>query len=82
MCIICWEMDQDPVPKCIGLVRNVVDVVRDFDILLLMRHHSKVLYRWGLRRRGKRGKHGKIGVMRKWHFLDKTPYFPQGNEGQ
>ena len=28
------------------------------------RHHSKILHRWGVRRRGKIGKHGKVGVKR------------------
>ena len=46
-----------------------------------MKQHSKV-YRWGVRKRGKIGKHGKIGVKRKWWILAQLPYYPQGNGRQ
>ena len=45
-------------------------------ILLLL---LKVLYRWGIRKRGKIRKHGKLGVKRKWWALAQPPYFQQGN---
>ena len=40
-------------------------------IILLLRsnpsrQHSKILYPWGVWRRGKEGKHGKVGMKRKW----------------
>ena len=38
-----------------------------------------VLYRWGIRRRGKTGNHGKVEVKRKWWVLAHPPYSPQGN---
>ena len=41
---------------------------------------SKVLYRWGVRRRGKTGKHGKVGVKRKCRVLAQPPFSPQGNK--
>ena len=48
-------------------------------LLLLLRSNpswqrSKVLYRWGVRRRGKTGKHGKVGVKRKVWVLAHPPY--------
>ena len=33
------------------------------------RQHSKVIYRWGIRRRRKIGKHGNVGVKRKWWWV-------------
>ena len=33
----------------------------------------------GVRRRGKTGIHGKVGVKRKWWVLAELPYSPQGN---
>ena len=30
------------------------------------RQHSKMLYRWRVRRKVKTGNHGKLGVKRKW----------------
>ena len=55
-------------------------------ILLLMsnpsRQYSNVQYRWGLRRRGKTGKHGKVEVKRKWWVLAEPPYSTQGNGRQ
>ena len=41
--------------------------------------HSKVLYRWGVRRIGKTGKHGEVGVNRKRWVLAQALYSPQGN---
>ena len=41
------------------------------------RQHSKVLYRWEVRRRGKIGKHGKVIVKRKRRVLAQPPYFLQ-----
>ena len=56
-------------------------------ILLLLksnpsRQHSKALYLWGVRGRGKTGKHGKVGVTRKWRVLAQLPYSPQENWSQ
>ena len=56
-------------------------------ILLLLlrsnprRQHSKI-YCWGVRRRGKTGKHGKVEVKRNWSVLAQPPYSPQGNGKQ
>ena len=41
------------------------------------KQHSKVLDRWGVRRRGKAGKHGKVRVKVKWWkwwVLAQPPY--------
>ena len=46
------------------------------------RQHSKALYRWGFRRRGKTGKHRKVGGKRKWRVLAQPPYSPQGKGRQ
>ena len=46
------------------------------------RQHSKVLYRWGYRRRGKMGNNGKVGMKRKWWVLAQLPYAPKGNRRQ
>ena len=43
---------------------------------------SKVLYRWGVRRRGKTGNHRKVGVKKKWWVLVQFPYSQQGNGRQ
>ena len=43
------------------------------------RQPSRLLYSWGVRRRGKIGKQGKVGVKRKWWVLAQPPYSPQGN---
>ena len=37
------------------------------------RQHSKILYHWEVRRRGKTGKHRKVGVKRKWWVLAQPP---------
>ena len=54
-------------------------------LLLLLcnpsRQHSEVLYRWGIRRRGKIGKHGKVEVKKKWWAPAQPPYSSQGNGG-
>ena len=45
-----------------------------------MYQQSKVLlYRWGVRARGKTSKHGKVCVKRKRWVLAQLPYSPQGN---
>ena len=36
----------------------------------------------GVRRRGKIGNHGKVGVKRKWWVLPQLYYFPKGNGRQ
>ena len=41
-------------------------------------HYSKALYDWGVRRRGKTGKHGNVEAKRKWWVLAQTPYSQQG----
>ena len=41
--------------------------------------HSKVLYRWGVRRRGETGRRGKVGVKRKWWVLAQLQYSLQEN---
>ena len=47
------------------------------------RQQSKVVYRWGVVRKiGKTGNHGKLGVNRKWCVLTQLPYSPQGNGRQ
>ena len=61
--------------------------IENFPLLLLLlsnpsRKHSKVLYRWGVRRRGKTGNHGKEAVKRKWWVLTQNHYSPQGNGRQ
>ena len=43
------------------------------------RQHSKILYRWGVKRRGKIVKHGKVEVKRKWWVFAQPPYSLQGN---
>ena len=43
---------------------------------------SKVLYRWGVRRREKTGKHRKLRVKRKWWVLAQPPYYPQESRRQ
>ena len=61
-------------------------IVIDIDILLFLllrsnpsRQHSKLVYRLGLRRRGKTGKHGEVGMKRNWWVLVQPPYSLQGN---
>ena len=46
------------------------------------RKQSKVLYRWGVRRRRKTAKQEKVGVNRKWWVLVQPPYSPQRNGRQ
>ena len=59
---------------------------QDIYILLLKSNHSRqhpnVLYREGVRRRGRTGNHGKVGVKRKWWALAHPPYSPQENGRQ
>ena len=50
--------------------------------IIIIRQHSKVLYRWRVRRRGKSGKHTKVGVKRKWWVVALPPHSPQGNGRQ
>ena len=54
------------------------------ELLLLLRSNpsrqqSKVLYHWGVRKRGKTGKHGNVKVKRKWWVLTQPLYSLQGN---
>ena len=35
-----------------------------------------------VRRRGKAGKHGKVGLKKQWWVLAQVPYSPQGNRSQ
>ena len=46
-------------------------------IIIINRQHSKVLNRLRVRKRGKKGNHGKVGVKRKWWVLAQPPYSPQ-----
>ena len=64
-----------------------IKLIKKLLLLLLLRsnpsrQHSKVLYRCRVRRRGKTGNHGKVGLKRKWWVLVQSPYSRQGNERQ
>ena len=57
---------------------NIINHYPNIHILSLLRsnasmQHSKVLYRWGVRRKGKMVKHRKVGVKRKWWVLALFP---------
>ena len=61
------------------------DSLHPHPILLLnnpSRQHSKALYHWGVRRRERTGKHGKVGVKRKRQVLVQLSFSLQGNGRQ
>ena len=83
---LCWESNQRP-PAWQAYARSKHSAAKAPYIFLLLksnpiRHHSEALYRWGLRKRGKTGKHEKVGVNRKWRVLAQPPYSPQGSGKQ
>ena len=46
------------------------------------RQHSKALYCWGTKRRGRIRKPGNVEVKRKWWVLVQPPYSTKGNGRQ
>ena len=75
------DSDEEAKEKCMEAYRKFKRCI----LLLksnLSRQHSKVLYCWGVRRRGKTGNHRKVGVKREWWALAQPPYSLQGNGRQ
>ena len=56
--------------------KDVRGVTEDGERTNHSRQNLNVLFYWGVRRRGKTGKHGKVGVKSKWLILAQPPYSP------